>query len=475
MKIKRDDKALLRIIDRLGKGWQADAQKAIELLYTELEAGKKVEQAIKAVERNYPQLFTLPELKPALVEAAAYGYGIVPTVLSVAQAASWGEMLAASWTGSGMSLSQKLHGSAQEMRAAIISTIKQQLKLNSSWVGAARALYDGYSYGNVVREQDLPKYLQTVRRATQGSPEQLRSARIALRNISRLAQNGAPARALRAAYEQLIKAALTGSSEALQKACYTAIQEKSRYVAERIIRTETARAWADGFFAACMEDPDCVAVRWKLSSRHPVHDICDMYARADMFGLGAGIYPKDKVPPMPVHPHCLCRAVEVYAGEVDIHSAKNNIRQAGDKWLQGLSEQQRQNVLGIKGAKDWADGGDWMDSMRGWQGLHKPESRLKNGGNRDIIKVKNIPLQFKPNAITDCLRAQGGIDRNYYGTDGWQYKQVSNHDHGNPKAHPFGEHGEHAHDYAYTKDGELVRGKARELKELERKEAADIL
>lgn len=26
-------------------------------------------------------------------------------------------------------------------------------------------------------------------------------------------------------------------------------------------------------------------------------DICDMYAKAAMYGLGAGIYPKDKLPP----------------------------------------------------------------------------------------------------------------------------------------------------------------------------------
>ena len=67
-------------------------------------------------------------------------------------------------------------------------------------------------------------------------------------------------------------------------------------------------------------------------------DICDMYAKADMYGLGAGIYPKDKLPPLPVHPHCLCRYVEVIEGEVDMQQQRDQAREAGDKWLNSLPE-----------------------------------------------------------------------------------------------------------------------------------------
>ena len=79
------------------------------------------------------------------------------------------------------------------------------------------------------------------------------------------------------------------------------MQEKSRYTADRIARTEMARAWADGFLADIMQDDDVVAVKWKLSSRHPVFDVCDMYSKANMYNLGSGIYPKSKIPT-----HCLC-------------------------------------------------------------------------------------------------------------------------------------------------------------------------
>ena len=117
--------------------------------------------------------------------------------------------------------------------------------------------------------------------------------RQAIDEINRLARNGAPNKALQAAYNELMEAVQKGNEKAIEKAMKVAVNEKSRYVAERITRTEMARAWADGFVAKMKTDADIVAVNFKLSSRHPVFDICDMYAKADMYGLGAGIYPKD--------------------------------------------------------------------------------------------------------------------------------------------------------------------------------------
>ena len=97
--------------------------------------------------------------------------------------------------------------------------------------------------------------------------------------------------------------------------------------------------------------------------------------------------------------------------------------------------------------------------------------------NKDngIIRVQKVSLTEEPYAITERVNGNGGIDRNYYDANGRQYKQISNHDHGNPKKHPFGKRGEHAHDYSYTEKGELVRSDARELYSDERKEVKDII
>ena len=225
----------------------------------------------------------------------------------------------------------------------------------------------------------------------------LAEQRQAIDNINRLAKNGAPNKALQAAYNELLEAVQKGNEKAIEKAVEVAINEKSRYVAERITRTEMARAWADGFWAKVQDDDDVVAVKFKLSSRHPVFDICDMYAKADMYGLGAGIYPKDKLPPLPVHPYCLCRYLEAIEGEVDMQQQRDQVRKAGDEWLNSLPESRRAQVLGRKGLKAWKDGKDWRKYMRGYAGLREMKSRLKESmlepqkrGVKTIITQKTI-------------------------------------------------------------------------------------
>ena len=100
---------------------------------------------------------------------------------------------------------------------------------------------------------------------------------------------------------------------------------------------------------------------------------------------------------------------------------------------------------------------------------------LKNAAGKGIIEVDKIKLKGIPGSITQKTGRQGGIERNYYGLDGRQEKQVCNNNHGNAKAHPFGKHGEHAHDYVYDDDGKLIDRPIRELSEEERKENEDIL
>lgn len=382
---------LAQLINKLNKSWRKDAKKAVAYLQRLIASGMKFEEALDNVQRHYGKLFTLPELRPALVEAAAYAYGIVPTMLTKAQVESMGEELADNWDESGMTLSEKLHGVGVKMRGAIVSTLQEQMRRNKTWTEAARALYDGYGddgqnvYNggkDIISRQDLPKYLQKVREATGNDLQALAEQRQAIDNINRLAKNGAPNKALQAAYNKLLEAVQKGNEKAIEKAVEVAVNEKSRYVAERITRTEMARAWADGFIAKMKTDADIVAVKFKLSSRHPVFDICDMYAKADMYGLGAGIYPKDKLPPLPVHPHCLCRYVEVIEGEVDMQQQRDQVREAGDKWLNSLPESRRVQVLGRKGLKAWEDGKDWRKYMRGFSGFREAESRLSGIKNQ---------------------------------------------------------------------------------------------
>lgn len=100
---------------------------------------------------------------------------------------------------------------------------------------------------------------------------------------------------------------------------------------------------------------------------------------------------------------------------------------------------------------------------------------LKNAVGKDIIQVEKTTLNGSPNSITQKTSKKGGVERNYYDDSGKQIKQISNNNHGNAKMHPYGEKGEHAHDYIYDSDNKLIGRPTRELTQEERKENADIL
>ena len=100
---------------------------------------------------------------------------------------------------------------------------------------------------------------------------------------------------------------------------------------------------------------------------------------------------------------------------------------------------------------------------------------LKNAAGKDIIVVEKTLLIDKPDSITQVRGRRGGLERNYYDHSGRQIKQISNNDHGNAKKHPYGKHGEHAHDYIYDANGKMIDRVIRELTDEERKENSDIL
>lgn len=115
-----------------------------------------------------------------------------------------------------------------------------------------------------------------------------------------------------------------------------------------------------------------------------------MYAKADMYGLGAGIYPKDKLPKLPAHPHCMCKLVKIYVADLSGKKAKENIEDAVNEYLEKLSDNQRMQLMGINGAKAWQSGESWQDYLRGWQGLGKQESRAY-GALSGALNDKNDP------------------------------------------------------------------------------------
>lgn len=79
----------------------------------------------------------------------------------------------------------------------------------------------------------------------------------------------------------------------VDKAIDVVTQERARYFVERIARTEKARAYMDGAMYPYAHDPDCASFKWKLLSRHPCDDICDLYPYRFVGGMDEGIFQND--------------------------------------------------------------------------------------------------------------------------------------------------------------------------------------
>jgi hypothetical protein len=126
--------------------------------------------------------------------------------------------------------------------------------------------------------------------------------------VRNLVTNGVKGAPLKSAYRGLLKAVEEGTPKQIEKQMEIAIMQKTRYNAERVVRTEQARAR----FASDREiiaESGVPFVRFVLAGGHEA-DECDAYATADM-GYGPGIYPIDQAPSLPIHPNGKSRLIPI--------------------------------------------------------------------------------------------------------------------------------------------------------------------
>lgn len=253
------------------------------------------------------------------------------------------------------------------MQALVAQAIKKQLRKSTTYRQTALTIFDGYKKGGLIPTQDLPKFLQEIvaagRRADIPRAKLLNMLKPVKKEIAKRTTAG-----MRAAYTQLVQAVEAQNEKALENTIYVATQERTRYFAERIARTEMARAYHDGFLARWDANEDCIAYQWRLSGRHPVYDICDLNAKANLYGLGAGIFPKGKVPLIPAHPNCMCFLNPVIRGMLDNETPHERIEEGGREYLASVNPHHRQMLLGIHGAKDVQRGESWTQKARGYSG-----------------------------------------------------------------------------------------------------------
>ena len=347
--------------------------------------GYAVPFAVRQAYREYPVMRILfGKLIGQIRAEAERGYGeALPQGIT-------DRLFTQSWTPDGLTLSERTTRGGILVRELVARTISEQIKKSATYRQASLAIFDGYQEAGIIPTQSLPTFLreltQVARRAGVSRGEIL----AALKPIRRQIAKGTIA-GMRAAYSQLVDALEDQNEKALNKAIYAATQERTRYFADRIARTEMARAYQDGFLLKWDNNDDCVAYQWKLSGRHPRYDICDLYAKANLYGMGPGIFPKDKVPRLPAHPHCMCFLKPVIRGMIDNETPIDRIEEGGREYLGSVSLHHRQMLLGVHGVKDVMGGEvSWTQKARGYGGK-KIDSRLSpNESQSDILKKKTF-------------------------------------------------------------------------------------
>lgn len=371
--MKKPRNEIEKIVAKWSKEYQKLTLPLIEVIQERIKDGEPVDLVIKETLKKLPvQLQKL--MVDAVVSGASMGAGVAAT------SALSGKLLSLSWSPDGFTLSQRLHQLDRESKAMIIYTISDSIRKGTSVVALARKLFDGYGNGSdYTGTAELPEYLSALVSATRklqrySSPEEMRNYLAQIRKTKRAMESMKNNTALKAAYRELLQGAEELNQKAMERAVRLAIAEKSRYLAERIARTETARAWSDGFYARYLQDDEVMGFRWSLSTAHERIDICDFYARADLFGLGPGIYPTNQMPPHPAHPHCTCLLEPVFGRREEQNPLLDS--KSADSYFQSLSSGNRELLLGKEGAERWQKGGDWQKLLRNWSGWEDPKTRL---------------------------------------------------------------------------------------------------
>lgn len=352
------------IIAEYTTAFKAFGDDVIAAVKFEMEKGMDIRDAVQKVLEDLDFESHNTELVAAAVVASAIaGFGLRPEqVTPEAKAEIKKVLLKKPWSADGMKLSERLHGVDKVLRQNIISTVTASVNNSDGVIDMARKLYDGYNSGKaVIKPADLPEYLKKLVRqarfAMQGDTSRLSQLGVLqaaqrLRNPDRLTT-----KALKRAYKDLVEACAKLETEAVDKALWTAVQEKSRYYAERIARTESARAWHEGYMADSDSDDDVAGFKYTLSSAHKrkPYDICDVYANAD-FGFGKGIWPKGRQPEIPVHPHCMCYYSKVFKWQLKGEWKPEKARE----YINSRSAAQKQLLFGKEGAARYLAGEDWQ-------------------------------------------------------------------------------------------------------------------
>ena len=294
------DAAADELMDRYGAAIATEARDAFERLMEMIRSGVAPRDAIEQLQAEFAGAY-VDQLAAAFSELLRRSVGS-----SEIRAMPVGEI----------TLSQRLYAHNAEVASQVTALMRQHAQGMQDARQLALQLYDGYDPKDGIRRPlegsaraELPRALRAITQDRQARKELGKLIEEGQQRASRLKTP-----ALRAAYAQAFDDWTAGASEEiLRRRLDVAQREKNRFMANRIAQTELARAHQKAVGEELMADHVLEVVQVAISPAHPRVDICDAYARADLFGLGPGCYPK-KLAPRPIyHAFCRCRLKPKYS------------------------------------------------------------------------------------------------------------------------------------------------------------------
>jgi hypothetical protein len=258
------------------------------------------------------------------------------------------------------------------VEANAIRVIKDHTKYFQDVRKLTLELYEGYDFKPIteevlqVRMPRLPAYMSDAVLA--------RDVNSLLHDIASKQATGLQNTMLRATYLQILDDIENGRGETvLQRSIRSAIEEKSRYYASRIAKTELHRTRITQLAKKYVADEEVQYVQIELSRTHPKTDMCDIFAKQNRYGLGPGIYPTNDCPAPPFHPHCRCSLTPRWDLYDATHDKENE--QSATVLINGVSKYQGVQMAGsqtgLKAIKKGVDYHTLYDS----RALH-PEYKL---------------------------------------------------------------------------------------------------
>jgi len=371
-------KEINRRVAAMGRQWQELLRPAIDRIERNLKAGMAPQKAVaEAWQATGASKIITDGLRADVLNAAYDGAGGYDAVLS--RPAFEQAILGSKWAGD-MTTIIRLTRAPRKMQAAVADTVRSAVIRGDSVRNLAIKLADGFfsrpmvpttgSFGDALPK----KLLELTDRAVSGGLEpklvgELRKFRDDY--IDQIGGRFPDTSKLGAAYRDLVTKLESGTEKQIARSIEAAVNQKARYIGERIARTEMARANWEGFAANKFADPQVTAVRFRLSSDHPKEDICDFITSLDS-GLGAGVYPKNDLPSYPFHPNCICWYEEIYAVELKGKTFEGPEKGAV-KLLNSAPTNSRAAMMGANyRAKEFkADPQKALQLVAGWGGLSK--------------------------------------------------------------------------------------------------------